>query len=134
MNARSSVRPAIPADAPRVRAIVDAAYDVYISRIGDKPGPMLDNYPGRIARGQVWVLDDGTDLIGVLVLEETASGFLLDNIAVAPDRQGNGHGRILLEFAEQEAARRGWRDIQLYTNTAMVENIALYQQQFSLWR
>ena len=95
---------------------------------------MLDNYPGRIARGQVWVLDDGTDLIGVLVLEETASGFLLDNIAVAPDRQGNGHGRILLEFAEQEAARRGWRDIQLYTNTAMVENIALYQQQFSLWR
>lgn len=32
---------------------------------------------------------------------------LLDNIAVRPDRQGTGLGRVLIAFAEQDATRRG---------------------------
>ena len=123
-----AIRPALAADAARVRAIVDAAYRPYIPRIGKPPGPMLDDYPARIAACQVWVLEDAREISGVLVLEETADSFFLDNIAVAPDRHGEGHGRALLIFAEQEAARRGWRHISLYTNAAMTENIALYQR------
>jgi GNAT superfamily N-acetyltransferase len=112
-------------DANTVRDIVDAAYRSYIPRIGKKPGPMLDNYPKRISDGQVWVLDAVNGIAGVLVLEETPDGLLLDNIAVAPDRQGQGLGRILLEFAEAEAVRRGRREIRLYTHALMTENIAL---------
>ena len=88
---------------------------------------MLDDYPKRIADGQVWVLADGAVIDGILVLEETPDGFLLDNIAVAPNRQGKGVGRALLAFAEAEAVRRGWREIRLYTNALMTENIALYR-------
>jgi GNAT superfamily N-acetyltransferase len=122
------IRAASAADAVAVRDIVNAAYRSYIPRIGKPPGPMLDDYAKRIGDGQVWVLADGDDIVGILVLEETPDGFLLDNIAVAPDRQGKGHGRVLLEFAEAEALHRGWHEIRLYTNAMMTENIALYER------
>ncbi len=51
---------------------------------------------------------------------------LLDNIAVAPEHQGQGLGRRLLAFAETEARRRGYREIRLYTHRTMVENQRLY--------
>lgn len=89
---------------------------------------MLDDYPKRIAEGQVWVLADADGIVGILVLEETPDGFLLDNIAVAPGQQGKGHGRALLEFAEARAKHRGWHEIRLYTNALMTENIALYRR------
>ena len=89
---------------------------------------MLDDYARRIADGQAWVLEDAGRIVGILVLEETPSGFLLDNIAVLPDRQGKGYGRALMEFAEAEARRRGFAEIQLYTHALMTENIALYRR------
>jgi ribosomal protein S18 acetylase RimI-like enzyme len=123
-----TIRIAAAADAVSVQAIVDAAYRSYIPRIGKPPGPMLDDYAKRIADGQVWKLDCAGDIVGILVLEETPDGLLLDNIAVAPDQQGMGHGRRLLEFAEAETTRRGWNEIHLYTNALMAENIALYRR------
>ncbi len=124
----SAILIASSADATAVHAIVDAAYRSYISRIGKPPGPMLDDYAKRIADGQVWKLASASGIVGILVLEETPDGLLLDNIAVAPDQQGKGHGRTLLEFAEAEATRRGWNEIHLYTNALMTENIALYRR------
>ncbi len=105
-----------------------AAYQHYIARIGKPPGPMLDDYAQRIADGQAWVLEDAGRIVGILVLEETASGFLLDNIAVLPDCQGKGFGRALIEFAEAEARRRGFGESSLYTHALMTENIALYRR------
>jgi GNAT superfamily N-acetyltransferase len=122
------IRAAVPSDVNDVRAIVDAAYRLYIPRIGQAPGPMLDDYAKRIADGQVWVLVGASGIAGILVLEESPKGFMLDNIAVAPHRRGEGLGRLLLEFAEAEAVRRGWRDIRLYTNALMTENIELYRR------
>jgi GNAT superfamily N-acetyltransferase len=115
-------------DVETVRGLVDAAYCSYIPRIGKPPGPMLDDYAKRIADGQVWVLSGDHGVVGLVVLEQTAHGFLLDNIAVAPDQQGKGLGRILLGFAEQQALDRGWREIRLYTNRLMTENISLYRR------
>jgi ribosomal protein S18 acetylase RimI-like enzyme len=125
---QSAIRIACAADAASVQAIVDAAYRSYITRIGKPPGPMLDDYAQRIADGQVWILTDASELVGILVLVETSGGLLLDNIAVAPGQQGKGHGRMLLDFAETQAKRRGWNEIRLYTNLRMTENIALYRR------
>jgi GNAT superfamily N-acetyltransferase len=122
------IREARAADAARVREIVDAAYRDYIPRIGKQPGPMLDDYAKRIDDRQVWVLDGDDGIAGVLVLEETPDGFLLDNIAVSPDHQGRGLGRVLLNFAEAEALRRGWNEIRLYTHVLMTENISIYRR------
>ena len=51
---------------------------------------------------------------------------LLDNVAVRPTYQGQGIGGILIDFAEDEATRRGYQSIQLYTHELMVENQAIY--------
>jgi len=122
------IRAARESDARTLCDIVYAAYRHYISRIGKPPGPMLDDYKQRVADRQAWVLEESGQISGILVLEETQAGLLLDNVAVLPDRQGKGYGRLLIEFAEAEAHRRGFQQIQLYTHALMTENIALYHR------
>jgi GNAT superfamily N-acetyltransferase len=120
------IRRAEVGEADAVRDVVLAAYQRYVAVIGTAPGPMLDDYAARVAAGQVWVLPDADGIGGVLVLEDGPDCFLLDNIAVRPDRQGLGIGRTLMDFAEAEAVRCGWEAITLYTHVLMVENIAIY--------
>ena len=120
------IRPARADEAGVVRDVVLSAYQRYVAVIGQAPGPMLDDYAARIAADQVWVVDDERGIAGILVLEDAPEHVLLDNIAVRPDRQGAGIGRLLLDFAEAEAVRRGRTAIVLYTNVLMVENIAIY--------
>jgi GNAT superfamily N-acetyltransferase len=120
-----TVRLATPSDLPQVENIVRTAYRGYIPRIGREPGPMLDDYASLIDQGQVHVLED-IDVVGVLVLVPEPNTMLLDNIAIAPSAQGRGFGRLLLEFAEQEARRQGFGAIRLYTNALMTENLTLY--------
>ncbi len=126
MATETVLRLAVAADLPRVRAIVIAAYAPYVARIGRKPGPMDDDYAALIAAGQVHLLDTAGTIEGVLVLIPEADAMLLDNVAVAPDAQGRGLGRILISHAEQVARAAGYRALRLYTHERMTENIALY--------
>jgi ribosomal protein S18 acetylase RimI-like enzyme len=123
------IRRAGPQDRAAVEAIVAAAYSKYIERIGKPPGPMLDDYAALIAAGAVslWADPDGT-IAAVLVLLAKPDHLLLDNVAVAPGRQGQGLGRRLIAFAEAEARRLGHAELRLYTHAAMTENIALYRR------
>ena len=120
------IRVATVADVPAIAKIVEEAYRHYIPRIGRPPGPMLDDYAARVSEGVVWVIEEGPIVAGVIVLLSSPGYLLLDNIAVAPDRQGLGLGRRLLAFAEAEATRRGYREIRLYTHETMTENQRLY--------
>ena len=121
------IRRAEPADRAAVEAIVNAAYSVYVDRIGKPPGPMLDDYARLIGGGAVSVFEapDGV-LAALIVLLPKPDHLLLDNIAVRPDRQGQGLGRRLIAFAEREARRLGHAELRLYTHAMMTENIALY--------
>jgi GNAT superfamily N-acetyltransferase len=123
-----TLRLALPEEESSVRDLVRAAYAHYVPRIGREPMPMTDDYRARIAAGQAWVfLRDGDGaLIGVLVLVEEADALVIDNVAITAAEQGKGHGRVLMGFAEQEAVRRGYRTVRLFTNVKMTENIALY--------
>lgn len=123
------IRSAQGGDVDAVRQLVHDAYRHYIARLGKPPGPMLDDYALLIAEEQVWVLEDGGALTGVLVLKNAEGGaLLLDNIAVAPTAQGKGYGRELVAFAEAEARRRGNIQVRLYTHVLMTENLALYER------
>ena len=121
------IRRATPDDRVVVAAIVHAAYAIYVDRIGKPPGPMLDDYGRLIADGAVSVFEapDGV-LAGLVVLLPASDHLLLDNVAVRPERQGEGIGRRLIAFAESEARRLGYRELRLYTHEKMRENIALY--------
>jgi ribosomal protein S18 acetylase RimI-like enzyme len=120
------IRAATAVDVPAIRQIVEHAYRHYIPRIGKPPGPMLDDYAACVSEGVVWVIEESGTVAGIIVLLPGPDHLLLDNIAVAPARQGAGLGRRLLAFAEAEAARRGYREIRLYTHQTMTENQRLY--------
>jgi GNAT superfamily N-acetyltransferase len=87
---------------------------------------MLEDYTDVIRERQVTIAEMDADVIGALVLRVTEEGFLLDNVAVKPSHQGTGVGRALLEYAEAEAQRQGFRSIYLYTHERMTENQLLY--------
>ena len=120
------IRLAQPADRATVEAIVAEAYSVYIERIGKPPGPMLDDYVKLIDAGAVSVLDIDGAIAAIIVLLPKPDHLLLDNVAVHPDRQGQGLGRRLIAFAESAARRLGYSELRLYTHAMMTENIALY--------
>ena len=109
-----------------IEHIVQRAYAKYVDRIRKPPGPMLDDYTARVAEGSVRVLEDARGLAGILVVLPQAGYLLLDNIAVAPERQGEGIGRRLLAAAESETLQRGFDELRLYTNAAMHENLVMY--------
>jgi GNAT superfamily N-acetyltransferase len=120
------IRPATPVDVAAIERVVQTAYAKYVARIGRPPGSMLDDYAARVADGNVRVLEDARGLVGILVLLPQPGHLLLDNIAVAPERQGEGIGRRLLSAAESEALQRGFDELRLYTNAAMHENLVMY--------
>lgn len=120
------MRPATSHDVAAIEAIVQTAYSPYIARIGRKPGPMLEDYPQLVQAGGVHVLENAGRVQGFIILLPTDSALLLDNLAVAPEAQGLGFGRWLMDFAEQQALDAGFAAIRLYTNEAMTENITLY--------
>ena len=122
------IRRAVDADAEGVAACVNAAYQHYVARNGKVPGPMRDDYGAVIRQRETYVAFIDHTIVGVLVLDRTEEGFLLENIAVLPGLQKTGVGRALLELAERAAAQQGYTSIYLYTQDAMTENRALYEK------
>lgn len=123
------LRRAGAADAPAIRALVRAAYQHYVTRIGREPMPMTADYDRAVIEHQVWLFEDADGLGGVIELKPCGSGELsIENIAVDPARQKSGIGRKLMAFAEDEARRQGCTRVTLYTNEKMVENIVLYMR------
>lgn len=122
----AEIRHALESDISDIEHVVCEAYKRYIPRIGKPPGPMRDDYTLRVAQGAVWVLTIGAETVGIVVIKSEGDHMLLENVAVKPERQGEGFGRRLIEFAETRARESGYQEIQLYTNAAMHENLALY--------
>lgn len=121
-----TARPAKPEDARAIAACVCEAYVHYIERIGKQPGPMLEDYAEVVNQFQVHVAVADSKVVGAIVLKVTDEGFYLDNVAVRPSVKGKGVGRLLLELADAEARRQGYKSIYLATHELMTENRALY--------
>jgi len=120
------IRAATVADAAAVAVCTRAAYAKHVARLGREPKPMTADYGRIIAESRVWVAECGATCCGVLVLDLHPDHALIYSIAVHPRRQGHGLGRRLLALAEAETRRRGRRELRLYTNAKMTENIAFY--------
>lgn len=114
-------------DAVAMRALLEAAYAVYLPRMGRLPVTMDGDFAATIRDDLVWVLTEQDRLLAVLHLRSYPDHLFIDDVAVRTDRQRQGIGKRLLAFAESEARRRGYAEIRLFTNATMVENIGLYE-------
>jgi ribosomal protein S18 acetylase RimI-like enzyme len=123
-----TIRPATAADVPALTALVNAAYGPYVDRIGGPPRPMREDYAEVVRSHEVTVVEQGNEIVGLLVLGVDDEGFFIDNVAVAPSQQGTGVGRSLLEQAEAAARNAGFDSIYLFTHERMAENLALYER------
>ena len=65
--------------------------------------------------------------VWAIVLMNFDKGMLLDNIAIHPDYQGKGLGKMIMRHAEKEAREQGYKEIYLYTHELMTENIEMYK-------
>jgi ribosomal protein S18 acetylase RimI-like enzyme len=123
----ATIRPAEIQEAGAVTMLVREAYAKYVGRIGREPAPMLVDYEAAILAGEAWVLVEGDETSGVLVMRPENDHLFVETVAVRPDRQGSGLGRRLMAFVEEAARGRGLREIQLYTNEKMEENLPFYR-------
>lgn len=122
------VRKAELSDVEKVKDCVCSAYQKYVLRIGKKPGPMSDDYLFLIENGHVYTGEYAGEVAGVLVLKDFDAFILLKNVAVLPRFQGRGLGKKMIAYAERYAYEKGIREIRLYTNAAMTENIRMYKK------
>ena len=119
-----SLRRATAADLPAIKAIIDAAYARYLTRMDKPPGPDVPRL--RAVRRGRHDLGSGSPITAVLTLYPRDGHLLIENIAIHPAAQGRGLGRALMSFAEQEAAHRGFTRMALVTHEVMTENQAIY--------
>jgi ribosomal protein S18 acetylase RimI-like enzyme len=87
---------------------------------------MDDDYLARVLSGQVSVatLDDVP--VGLIVTVFASDHLLIENVAVDRAHHGKGIGGALLKHAERAAGNTGIPEVRLYTNAAMIENLAMY--------
>ena len=86
------------------------------------------DYGALVDEGDVFVVPD-PQVVAVLVLRpDEGHALMVENVAVDPDRQGEGLGPALLEFAEAQAHERDLGELRLYTHELMTENIELYER------
>lgn len=123
------IRSALEKDCPAIKAVALAAYSVYLERMQVKPFPMLDDYLAHIRHERVYVLECENVIHGYVVfIAQDSNNLLLDNLAVDPASQGRGYGARLVCFAETWGKKHGCRQVTLYTNAIMTENLSWYQR------
>jgi ribosomal protein S18 acetylase RimI-like enzyme len=125
-NRPMQIRSAVPSEAQDIHELTQRAYAHYVERIGRRPGPMDEDYAEKVAQNLVSVADEADAIVGLIVLIREPEHLLVENVAVTPERQGEGIGRALLAFAEDMARGAGTPTLRLYTHAAMTENLALY--------
>ena len=76
----------------------------------------------------VYRVDEGGDLVGAATMQWRGEPCELMELAVAPERQGQGIGRRIVAWLVEEARRRGKQAILVGTANASIDNIAFYQR------
>ena len=120
------IRPAVLGDAAGIRALTRAAYAKWVALIGREPLPMQADYERAVAEHTIDLLIVDDALAGLVETIVRPDHLWIENVAVAPEQQGRGFGRLLLDHAERRAIHAGRPEIRLLTNQAFAANLELY--------
>ncbi len=122
-----ALRTALPDDAPAIRDCVRAAYARWIPVLGREPRPMQADYARAVREHRIDLHHDAGELVGLIETVLRSDHLWIENIAVRPERQGQGLGRGLLAHAERLAETSGRPACRLLTNGAFSANVGLYR-------
>lgn len=120
------IRLAWPDELGWVADTIAASFRPYIARMGRAPAPVTADHAAMIAAGEVHLLEEAGDRLGLIVLRAKPGHLFVDIIAVVSGAQRRGIGRALMRFAEAEARRLGLAAVRLYTNAKMTEALSFY--------
>lgn len=117
-----------PEDAGEVLTIQRAAFvsEAVIYGSADMP-PLtqtLDEVRAELVDANGWVARVDNRLVGAICVSETDDLLLIGRIAIAPDMQGSGIGRALLEAAERDSKAP---ESELFTGSLSEANVRLYE-------
>jgi len=121
--------PITPADAGEVLTVQRAAFvsEALIYRDPDM-APLtqtLEELEAELRDADGWVARVDGRLVGAIRTRESDGILLVGRISIAPDMQGEGIGRRLLEAAERASAAR---EAELFTGSLSTANIRLYER------
>jgi ribosomal protein S18 acetylase RimI-like enzyme len=120
------IRSATAGDLADIQSCARAAYAVYVERMGREPAPMIADFASQIELGQVQAALCESSFAGYVVFYCEEDHLHLENVAVVPAHAGKGIGKKLVACVEQAAREKGLAAVELYTNEAMTENLAMY--------
>ena len=118
-------RTAAVVDAAKVTRCLENAYEDAISRIEDLPD-VTAGIADDIKTHRVMLAISG-GVVGVIVFDQVDDAIMVFNLAVAPEAQGQGVARQLMQFAEEEAQARNLSKLKLRTHKMMKDTIAMYR-------
>ena len=120
------IRPAEAREAESIRAIVRAAYAKWVPLIGREPMPMRADYEQALTKHRFDLAVEGAEIRGLIETLEHDDHIWIENVAVAPEVQGQGIGQLLFAHIERRAVEAGLPQLRLLTNGAFEANLTLY--------
>ncbi|UMG91656.1 GNAT family N-acetyltransferase [Nocardioides sp. TF02-7] len=127
MTAR--VRPAEPADLPRLAVVEGAADGLFAELFGD-PGwdPPTSGEARAAEPGFLLVAEADGVVVGFAHVLDLAGHAHLEQLAVHPEHSRRGHGTALVRAALAEARRRGHDELTLSTYADVPWNAPYYRR------
>ena len=127
MPGRFTIKRAGPEAADDIRALTRKAYAPWVDVVGREPLPMTADYNQAVREHLIDLALDGARLSGLIEMVPQPESLLIENLAVAPEDQGQGLGTLLLQHAEKCAESLGLPLLRLYTNQAFESNVSFYK-------
>ncbi len=91
---------------PTIRDITRAAYARWVPVIGREPLPMAVDYDSAVREHRFDLLRRGGDTLALIETMLREDHLWIENIAVRPDAQGQGLGRIAAEPRRRDGTRQ----------------------------
>jgi ribosomal protein S18 acetylase RimI-like enzyme len=126
MSQEVSLRLGAPGDAAIITVLTREAYAKWVALIGREPLPMTVDYAEALKHHRFDLLFVGPALAALIETVPRDDHLLIENVAVRPGFQKQGHGVRLLTLAEDIARAAGLKGMRLYTNQRFEANIRLY--------
>ena len=123
---KTQLRIATDHDLNFVRRCANAAYSIYVERIGRKPAPMVADFKSALDAGNLQIIIVNAEPIGFVVSFARGNNLFVENVALHPVHQGKGHASKLFAHLESTARQNSLVAIELYTNEKMTENLPFY--------